>query len=562
VAEAIARRDNPASRSEERRRQRWAARKLARAEAVDAAWLAAEEGTKGNMLNRRGLEAGVNERTLFTGPESRARKYASEELLNWWETHPRPTEAYFEGRDTRMGYGTVRVRSRMTTEEAGVARPVRPRHRVGTRDDRGVNRRRGLHGGRRQWMILWPGKVKRPRSGGLSGAGSDLGVTDMDRVSGQCVIALQDDEVITSTGAVVPAPRVSSGGELLDRVSAKFGDDGLVLLGEGNWDHLTENPGGGWQIHGSGAWRAAENDGRYVRLGIVAAVKPGNDPMIADNLVTTTMLHGMWHSLTGVPFYIDGGVTSSLLMDATISCRGGQVLRKWRDPNAPRLPELPWFGSWGLDMAGLDGCVTMDRNGLYLSAAGMTYLPADAPEPDGKGEVVFAEITIPENPEPRLPHPCGAASNPGSRAWVTAPTLDLLAQEGAAPEVHQVWNSPRMRRLLGGPGKWYERLRDARSELLAGAAVDPDIGRVLQAVKDCYSRGVGAALMRDTGRWYRPDWTALIKAQARTSTWRALRRIGDEEGLWPVAMHTDTATWERMPATLRIGTGMGQWKRA
>jgi len=105
-------------RAEERRRERWTARRLERAEAIDAAWLAAEEATNGYMLNRRGKEAGINERTLFTGPESRARKYASEELLEWWETHPRPTQAMFEGRDTRMGYAAVRgPRTRMTSEE-------------------------------------------------------------------------------------------------------------------------------------------------------------------------------------------------------------------------------------------------------------------------------------------------------------------------------------------------------------------------------------------------------------------------------------------------------------
>lgn len=101
-----------------RRQERRASRRHERAEAVQTAWLAAEAGTNGYMLNRRGLEAGIDERSLFTGPESRARKYASEELLEWWETHPRPTEAFFQGRDTRMGYATVRgPRSRMTTEE-------------------------------------------------------------------------------------------------------------------------------------------------------------------------------------------------------------------------------------------------------------------------------------------------------------------------------------------------------------------------------------------------------------------------------------------------------------
>ena len=102
----MARRDVAAERreaAEERRRQRWTARKFERAEAIDRAWLEAEAATKGNMLNRRGQESGISERSLFTGPESRARKYASEELLNHWQTHPRPTEAYFQGQDTTLG---------------------------------------------------------------------------------------------------------------------------------------------------------------------------------------------------------------------------------------------------------------------------------------------------------------------------------------------------------------------------------------------------------------------------------------------------------------------------
>ena len=105
-------------RTEERRRQRWTARRLERAEAVEREWQQAETATKGVMLNRRGKEAGVNKRTLFTGPESRARAYASEELLTYWETHPRPTDAYFQGADTRLGYLVGHnPRARMTTEE-------------------------------------------------------------------------------------------------------------------------------------------------------------------------------------------------------------------------------------------------------------------------------------------------------------------------------------------------------------------------------------------------------------------------------------------------------------
>jgi hypothetical protein len=113
-------RDRRREEAEERRRLRWSARRIERAEAVEAAWQLAEADTKGNLLNRRGREAGINERTLFTGPEKRARAYASEELLEHWETHPRPTAAMFEGRNTRVAaagqyYGP---RSRMSSEEA------------------------------------------------------------------------------------------------------------------------------------------------------------------------------------------------------------------------------------------------------------------------------------------------------------------------------------------------------------------------------------------------------------------------------------------------------------
>jgi hypothetical protein len=101
--------------AEDRRSRRWADRRAQRDAEVERTWLAAEAATRGNMLNRRGREAGIDERSLFRGPEKRARKYASEELLNYWEDHPRPTEAYFRGEDTRLGYAGLRTR--LTSQE-------------------------------------------------------------------------------------------------------------------------------------------------------------------------------------------------------------------------------------------------------------------------------------------------------------------------------------------------------------------------------------------------------------------------------------------------------------
>jgi hypothetical protein len=68
-------------------------RQYAQAQAVEAAIMSAERDTNGNMLNRRARAAGIDERSLFTGSEERARRYASEELLNHWRRNPRPTRA-------------------------------------------------------------------------------------------------------------------------------------------------------------------------------------------------------------------------------------------------------------------------------------------------------------------------------------------------------------------------------------------------------------------------------------------------------------------------------------
>jgi hypothetical protein len=121
VLHEMQRRDQAQERreaTEERSRQRYTARRMERAEAIERGCQQAETATTGYMLNRRGEEAKVSVRSLFTGPEKRARAYTSDSLLEHWETHPRLTEVYWQGQDTRIGYGRVYgVRSRITSEE-------------------------------------------------------------------------------------------------------------------------------------------------------------------------------------------------------------------------------------------------------------------------------------------------------------------------------------------------------------------------------------------------------------------------------------------------------------
>ena len=49
-------------------------------------YIEAEGATRGHMLNPAGRQAGIDPVELFSGPTARARRYASEDLLRWWES--------------------------------------------------------------------------------------------------------------------------------------------------------------------------------------------------------------------------------------------------------------------------------------------------------------------------------------------------------------------------------------------------------------------------------------------------------------------------------------------
>lgn len=64
--------------------------------ALDAAYERAAAECNDRMLNARGLAKGVAPRSLFMGPHIHADAYASEELRDHWERHPRLTFEAFE----------------------------------------------------------------------------------------------------------------------------------------------------------------------------------------------------------------------------------------------------------------------------------------------------------------------------------------------------------------------------------------------------------------------------------------------------------------------------------
>jgi hypothetical protein len=69
---------------------------------VHVAYVKAETALRGHMLSPAGKSAGIDPVTLFSGPTDRARKYASEELLRWWDaTGSRMTFQQFRAQVTR-----------------------------------------------------------------------------------------------------------------------------------------------------------------------------------------------------------------------------------------------------------------------------------------------------------------------------------------------------------------------------------------------------------------------------------------------------------------------------
>jgi len=66
--------------------------------ALEAEFNRADNDCNGYLLNRLGKAKGLTALDLFTGSETRAYTYASPELVQWWTTNGRLTQAAYEAR--------------------------------------------------------------------------------------------------------------------------------------------------------------------------------------------------------------------------------------------------------------------------------------------------------------------------------------------------------------------------------------------------------------------------------------------------------------------------------
>jgi hypothetical protein len=79
-----------------------AARRMEREAEAQRIRLDVEEQTKGYLVNREGRARGISDEEILTGREEVFRRYATDEAREYFATHPRPTAAYFRGKDTRV----------------------------------------------------------------------------------------------------------------------------------------------------------------------------------------------------------------------------------------------------------------------------------------------------------------------------------------------------------------------------------------------------------------------------------------------------------------------------
>jgi hypothetical protein len=61
-----------------------------------------EAATRGYLVNAKGRARGIDPEEILTGREAVFRRYASDEAKDYFAVNPRPTAAYFRGRDTRV----------------------------------------------------------------------------------------------------------------------------------------------------------------------------------------------------------------------------------------------------------------------------------------------------------------------------------------------------------------------------------------------------------------------------------------------------------------------------
>lgn len=123
-----------AARCARRERERREAIRAEYAIVQHAAYLAADAECRGNLVSKAGQAKVTDEHALWTGRESVARKYASEELCEWWDANGRLTIGEFtrqRARENRIAREEYRAEvKRIRALEVAARRAARTAARI------------------------------------------------------------------------------------------------------------------------------------------------------------------------------------------------------------------------------------------------------------------------------------------------------------------------------------------------------------------------------------------------------------------------------------------------
>lgn len=152
--------------------------------------------------------------------------------------------------------------------------------------------------------------------------------------------------------------------------------------------------------------------------------------------------------------------------------------------------------------------------------------------------------------------PPGLRGSEPFRHCVTTPQFKLLCELDLIVDVEGAYLAECSTKLFA---TYYSHIKQALNladEMIANPLFRPDgseiierrgteaTGRMVKRFAKCiYSRGVGylrAEFAKRNGEWfYRPDWWAMIVAEAGARLFRDTREVWKESNAWPVAVYVD-----------------------
>jgi hypothetical protein len=406
-----------------------------------------------------------------------------------------------------------------------------------------------------------------------------------------------------------PAGSLDSGfGALAARVGRTFTGEGVVLLDasaaaavgvvadeipeDGTTDHpvIADAQDAGWTISGPrdddghvapriGPWTTLYGRKNHpADVHVVFCGAPGTDDwdLSCDDPADTLAALALWHDLTGSAFLMTPGVAGLQVLRAMHPLTSGQAGVAWRSDGpdggfesiwTPRLwhrePDGAYVHQYDARRAGLAAAIVTPlcryrlRRRFSATALGRecTYDPKQAG---------WWHVRVPEWNHPHMPHPAGPDWQAGHAMWLTAPTMNLLAEltdagkfAGVGTE-YDSWTGPAGRPLLRS---WGERMRDAydeadRRERMTTPAGDPHPGSrvagiVRQAVKQAAARETVGMFNAGTSV-NRPDWYYSVVAQKRANMWRKAWTIGQKTHRWPVCFDDDNVYYASDEADAKL----------